>query len=103
MSTHIKNHNGFGLSIVWSLGKAMRSEGMKREVRAGRYYIDFGAADIGRGIEIDGAAYHQDVVQAFDRDSYLYQRGWKIMHIAAVKLWSDPERVQRDVLKFLFD
>lgn len=103
MSRRIVNKNGFGLTFVLSLGKTLRHEKIKREVRVGKCYVDFGAMDIGRGLEVDGKDYHRDVVAEFDRDSYLYQRNWRIMHIEASQLWRDPDKVQRDVLKFLLD
>lgn len=91
----------FKFAIVLSLGKFLKDEKYKREVRCGRYFIDFGN-DVLRGIEVDGAEYHTDIVAAFDRDSYLYQRSWKVMHIMAVRLWSEPAVVQREVLQFLY-
>jgi len=90
----------FRFAIVLSLGKFLRDEKFGREVRVGKYYIDFGN-DVLMGIEVDGAEYHRDVVAAFDRDSYLYQRNWRVMHIMAVRLWNEPAVVQREVLKFL--
>ena len=90
------------LTIILSLGKALESERFGREVRAGRYYIDFGN-DLAMGLEVDGAAYHRDVVAQFERDSYLYQRGWRIIHIPAIKLWNDPLAVQQQILSFVYD
>jgi hypothetical protein len=92
---------GFPLTIYWRYGKILRSEKFRREVRAGRYWIDLGN-DIHWGFEIDGAHWHRDIVAEFDRDSYLYQRGWRIMHIDATRLWRDPSRVQRETLRFLY-
>lgn len=89
------------LTIIVSLGKALEQEKFGREVRAGRYYIDF-ANDINMAVEVDGHAYHRDVVREFDRESYLYQRGWRIIHIPAIKLWNDPSSVQQKVLAFLY-
>lgn len=86
--------------IVISLGKLLKSENYSREVRVGKFYIDF-ANDIGRGIEIDGRQYHLDVVYEFERDSYIYQRGWRLMRIPAGSLWREPDKVQRDVMLFL--
>src|SRR5579884_2187911 len=70
----------FPFAIVWDLGPYLKPENFEREKHAGRYFIDFGN-DILWGFEIDGQAYHRDVVAEFERDSYLYQRGWRIMHI----------------------
>lgn len=91
---------GFPFAIIFSMGNIFKEEKFRREVRAGRYFIDFGN-DIFWGIEVDGAEYHRDVVAAFDRDAYIYDRGWRVKHIPAVRLWLEPDVVQRDVLKFL--
>jgi very-short-patch-repair endonuclease len=42
-----------------------------------------------------------DVVAQFDRDIYLYERGWKVLHIPAIWLWNNPNKVQQQVLGFL--
>jgi len=91
---------GFPLALVIKWPKVFKHEFVRREVRCGPYYIDFGN-DIGRGIEIDGRAYHTDVVAAFERDSYLYQRNWLIMHIPALWLWNNPVKVQQLVIGHL--
>lgn len=92
---------GFPVTLVVSLGSILRAEHYHREVRVGKYFIDFGN-DVGRGLEIDGREYHTDVVAAFDRDSYLYQHNWIVKHIPAHKLWNDADSVQREVLEFLY-
>ena len=89
------------LTIIYSLGKVLGNEKFGREVRAGRYWVDF-MNDLFMGIEVDGAAYHTDVVAQFERDSYLYQRGYRIIHIPAIKLWNDPAHVQQTILKFVY-
>jgi very-short-patch-repair endonuclease len=99
-SKFIKWPGGFPLAIVLSKGKFLREEKVRREVRVGKYFLDFGN-DLYYGLEVDGAAYHQDVVAAFDRDSYLYMRGWKVLHIPAIWLWNNPNKVQQQVLGFL--
>lgn len=91
----------FPLAIVWDIGPALKAEMFKREIKAGRYYVDFGN-DIFWGFEIDGQKWHRDVVREFDRDSYLYTRGWRLMHIEAARMWRDPDRVKYDILKFLY-
>ena len=96
---HPKTKQSF--TIVYSLGKALTSEKFNREVRAGRYYIDFGN-DVGAGIEVDGRKWHRDVVKEFDREVYLNQRNWRIIHIDAIKLWNDPNNVQQTILKFIY-
>lgn len=96
----IARKTGFPLAIVLKMGRALKHENIRREVQVGPYYVDFGN-DIGRAIEVDGREYHTDVVAAFDRDSYLYQRGWRVMHIPAAALWREPDKSVRKVLEFL--
>lgn len=93
--------SGFPVTIVWSLGPDLKNECFKREVRIGRYFADF-ANDVGRVIEIDGDPYHMDVVADLEREGYLQERGQKIMRIPASRLWKNPARVRRDVLKFIY-
>lgn len=103
------------LRIVFSLGKALKNEKFEREVRAGRYWLDFGN-DILWCIEIDGKKYHRDVVKEQDRDDYLmgfchkrckdpcYKHsnlGYRVKHIPAIRLWLEPAVVQSEVLRFL--
>lgn len=91
----------FPLTIVVSLGKILESERFAREVRVGRYFVDFGN-DLAMALEVDGKAYHRDIVREFERDSYLYQRGWRVVHIPAIKLWNDPLAVQHEILRFVY-
>ena len=93
---------GFPLTFIYKKPKLFKAEKVKREVRAGSKYIDF-ANDIGRGIEIQGYEYHRDVVKEFERELFLYQRGWKILYIEASSLYGDSADVQRRVLRFLLD
>jgi very-short-patch-repair endonuclease len=83
------------------MGKILSGENFKREVRVGRYFLDFGN-DVFWGIEIDGRKFHLDIVAEFDRDSYLYERGWRIKHIDAIKVFNEPDVVMRDVLQFFY-
>jgi hypothetical protein len=99
-SKYIKWPGGFPLAIVFSKGKFLREEKVRREVRVGKYFIDFGN-DLKYGLEIDGRSYHMDVVAQFDRDIYLYERNWKVLHIPAIWLWNNPNKVQQQVLGFL--
>lgn len=87
--------------LVWSLGRHLKDEHFKREVRIGKYFVDFGN-DVGRVIEIDGDAYHMDVLADLERDGYLQERGQTIMRIPAHRIYRDGNRVQRDVLKFIY-
>ena len=94
---------GFPFSIVLTLGRTLRTEKFKREVRFGKYFVDF-ANDVDRIIEIDGATYHMDVVADFERDQYI--RGWHddvmILRIKAAQLYREPNLVQADVIKFIY-
>lgn len=90
----------FAMAYIISLGKVLNSELVRREVRVGKYYVDFGN-DIRRGIEVDGEAYHNDIVKQQERDEYFAKYGWRVLHIKATDLWRQPARVQQDVLRFL--
>ena len=93
--------SGFCLAIIYSLGAPLNDERFKREKRVGRYFVDFGN-DICIGIEIDGKQWHRDVVKEFERDSYFYQLGWRIKRIDAIRVFNSPDKVQREVLQFLY-
>lgn len=98
---HFKHpKTGFPFTIVTSMGKYLEDEKFKREVRVGKYWIDFGN-DICWGIEVDGEKYHKDIVFQQDRDDYFADFGWRVLHIPAIKIWVAPNEVQRAVLKFL--
>jgi very-short-patch-repair endonuclease len=96
---HPKTKHKFALVI--SIGKPLKTEKFKREVRIGKYFVDFGN-DVCWAIEVDGKNFHRDVVAEFDRDSYIYSRGWRMWHIDAARLWNQPDIVQREVLRFLY-
>lgn len=91
---------GFPFALVISRGRLFRHERVRREVRCGRYYIDFGN-DIGRCIEVDGTAFHLDVVADYDREIYMTQRGWRLLRIKAPRIWNDPDRLQAEIVNFL--
>lgn len=101
-------HTGFPLTPYWSLGTRLKAEGFRREVRYGRYFVDF-ANDLNRIIEVDGNPYHMDVVADMDREIYIKEFCWRwqrnrearIMRIPAHKLWLDKQKLQDDVLKFI--
>lgn len=92
----------FPLAWVVDLGPWLRSEYIKREVRCGWYFIDFGN-DILRGIEIDGAAFHQNKAREIERDEYLESCGWLVFHIKASRLWRDPDVVSNQTRLFLWE
>ena len=93
---------GFPLTIITSIGKLLRRELIKHEVRVGRYYLDFAAITkyYRKAIECDGKQWH-DIVKDQDRDEYLLNYGVAVMHIQAAKIWREPNLVQREVLNFL--
>lgn len=95
---HARTH--FPLAYVVTMGRSLRRENFAREVRVGRYFIDFGN-DIKRGIEIDGRNFHMDIVKEIERDEYVAKYGWSLLHIQAVDLWQQPDNVQRRVLSFI--
>lgn len=100
----VKHHRtNFALGIVITLGKILKREHIEREVRIGKYYVDFGVANkyYKRAIEIDGRNFHRDIVKEQERDDYCAGFGWSILHIQATDLWQQPDIIQRQVLKFL--
>lgn len=92
---------GFPLTYVRSLGKWLKERGYEREVRVGSKFTDFGSFAQQRGIEIDGRNFHRDIVKEQERDDYFEDYGWILLHIQAADLWQSPDRVQRDVIKFI--
>ena len=103
------------LRFVLNVGRALSVENFEREVRAGKYWLDFGN-DIFWVIEVDGAKYHRDIVREQERDDYLmgfchkrcrkpcYKHsnvGYRVKHISAIRLWNEPAVVQSEVLRFL--
>lgn len=95
--------NGFPVTIVLSLGKYLKSENFKREVRYGKYFVDF-ANDVDRIIEIDGWQYHMDVVADFDREIAIktMRSDAKFLRIPAFRMNLEPARVQQEVLEFMY-
>lgn len=101
---HLKHpQTGFPLTIVTSMGKTLRREYARREVRVGAMYVDFGFVTrySKKGVEIDGADFHRNIVYEQDRDDYCRQRGWKLLHIQAADLYRAPKLVKKRVIKFL--
>ena len=95
-------NNNYPLTIVLSMGKLLRREKVRREVRVGKCFIDFGN-DIRRGIEIDGRDYHQDVLKEQARNEYVAEYGWRLLHIQAGDMYRSPDYVKRKVIAFLCD
>lgn len=94
---------GFCFARITSLGTILNNELVQREVRAGAMYIDFAVCTTyyKKGIEIDGRAWHQDVLREQQRDEYVRQYGFELLHIPAVDLTYKPQIVQRRVIDFL--
>lgn len=92
------------LTIVWTLGHWLRGEKFKREVRIGKYYVDF-ANDIGRVIEVDGAQWHMDVLADMDREIYIRARfqDCRIHRIKAYHVFNNSGKVQVEALQFIRD
>ena len=91
---------GYPIAWVWSMGALLNAEQVRREIRVGKHWVDFGN-DIGRGIEIDGAAYHRDVLAAQERDQYFAGFGWMVLHVAARDIIQRPAAVRAAVQHFL--
>lgn len=104
--TRLKSSNGFSMVVVFRRSKILKQAKIKREVRYGKYYVDF-ANDLNWIIEVDGSPYHMDVVADMDREIYINELlhrnpfGMRLLRIKAPRLWNDKDRLQRDVLKFL--
>lgn len=98
---HPQTH--FPAVIVLSMGRVLRRNLVNREVRVGKHWVDFGAVTpyYKRGIEIDGEQYHNDIVAQIERDEYFANYGWSVLHIKAVEVRNQPDKVQRLVLDFL--
>lgn len=100
------NKTGFPLALIVSLGRILKQAKFKHEVRYGKYYVDF-SNDLNWIIEIDGYAFH-DVVADMDREIYIHEMltrhspyGMRILRVPAYRIYNNPSRVQRDVLKFI--
>lgn len=92
----------FPLAIVLYIGRTFRREKVQREVRIGRYYVDFGN-DLKRAIEVDGAEWHTDRQRQDIRDAYILSRGWRILRIPAYKIHREPAYIKKRVRQFLED
>jgi very-short-patch-repair endonuclease len=97
------------LTLILSLGRILRRAKMKREVRYGKYYVDF-ANDLNWIIEVDGTYYHQDVVADQEREIRIREMvrvrsrnrlDTRILRIPAYRLRNAPAAVHADVMKFL--
>lgn len=94
---------GFCFTRITSMGRILTNELVQREVRVGAMYVDFAVSTryYKKGIEIDGRAYHMDVLREQQRDEYCQRYGYKLLHVRAVDLRLNPQNVQRRVIDFL--
>lgn len=99
-------NTGFPLTLVVSLGKVLKRQNYKREVRYGKYFVDF-SNDLNRIIEVDGREWHMDVVADMDREIYikmLLQKnpvGMRLLRIKAYQIYNNSAEVQRKVMDFV--
>ena len=93
---------GFPLTILWR-GWILKGELIEREVRVGKYYLDFATpgSRFLKAIEIDGSQWHMDVLKDQERDAYLRARGWDVKRIPARRVFREPRMVYLEVCKFL--
>jgi very-short-patch-repair endonuclease len=96
--------NSFMLTIVWR-GRTLKRHGFKREMRYGRYYVDL-ANDLNWIIEVDGYDWHLDEAADRYREVRLEALtakpyGMRVLRIKAARLWNEPDKVRRDVLRFI--
>lgn len=100
-TSHIRHwHTDFPLRLLVIPGGLYRRERLRREVRVGKHYVDFGN-DIQRAIEVDGEQYHRDVIYETARDSYLHEHGWLVLHVPAFMLYKNPKKVCDKAEQFL--
>ena len=83
--------------VLWC-GWTLARHFIQREKRYGRVWCDFGNRT--HVIEIDGAAYHNPVVDR-QRDEYLDRIGVDVLRIDATDIYNRPEWVRNEVRAFL--
>lgn len=91
--------NRYPMAVVLYRGRILRRYGIHREVRIGRFYVDF--CNHTKGIEIDGLAYHVDKIAEAKRTAYIAERGVVLMRIEARALKATPKAIKRSVKAFL--
>jgi hypothetical protein len=94
---------GFPLTFVTDLGTFFKREAIEREVRVGAMYIDFATVGLiyRKGIEVDGLLYHMDIVKEQNREDYVREHGYSLLHIRAAEIYRSPHLVQQRILKYL--
>lgn len=97
---HVKT--GFPLTFFVTMGRGLKREYVQREVRVGAMYVDFAFINdyTKKAIEIDGST-HNDIVIEQNRDDYLHEHGWEVIHIRGIEIYRNPARVRRRVIAFL--
>jgi very-short-patch-repair endonuclease len=101
---HIKHpKTKFPLVIFLSMGRMLRRENVQRETRIGGRFADFTFETpyTKKLIEIDGKAFHDDIIKEQERDDYLRKYGWRVLHVRAVDIWRRPDVVRKRVRDFL--
>jgi len=81
-------------------GRWPNLRGLARQVKVGRYYLDFGRADIRRGVEVDGLAFHGGQAEwAADhaRQRWLEGAGWRLTRYTAREAAERPTAVLDEV------
>ncbi len=99
----VHNRNGFPFTIVVSMGGWFGGkQHVKREVREGKFFVDFGN-DIKRGIEIDSREWHMDITKDQERDEYFKAHGWRILRIKTSDLATRQDMIQKAVIDHLLN
>jgi very-short-patch-repair endonuclease len=74
--------------------------GLRRQVRVGRYYLDFGLAGRKLGIEVDGLAFHgpqEAWAKHHQRHREIEALGWRIVRYTSNEAGGAPLRVLDEV------
>lgn len=94
--------HGFPLAIVLSLGRELKAEHFRREVRIGAFFADL-ANDVGRALDVDGVRYHTDKLREQRRDEYCAKHGYRILHISGYDLYHQSRLVRERTLRFIHE
>ena len=62
-----------------------------------RIFLDFGHPKYKINIEVDGDAYHQDVIKDSERDAMMRRKGWYVKRFRYYELDKYPDRVRKTV------
>jgi len=72
--------------------------------RLGRRYVDALWRSLGKGVEVDGQAFHLDAAawQAdLVRQNAIQSEGIVLLRVAARRLWTEPDAVIEEIRAFL--